>query len=263
MAAISDPLSTPTRIALAGDWHMNESWPARAVHHAHEQGADRIVHVGDFGYLFYPRFLRPLNRALEDTDTDLLFIDGNHDDHRYLKRLPTWKNGLKQVAPRIWYVPRGTRWEWDGIRFLALGGAHSVDRIRRLRDGDAWWPEERITAEQAAAAIAGGPADVMVTHDCPAGVDIPNLADNADWFPYQEIATAEEHRRLLRTVVDAVRPASLWHGHYHRFYSQRVDFGWPMQVVGLDMDASTMAGNVFTVDLDQLRPAAVNAGAGR
>jgi hypothetical protein len=194
---------------------------------------------------------------------DLLFIDGNHDDHRFLAKLPTWKNGLKQVAARIWYVPRGTRWEWDGIRFLGLGGAHSVDRTRRRRDGDAWWPEERITPEQAANVIAAGTADVMVTHDCPFGVNIPNLEDGAWQWPQYELAAGDEHRRLLRTVVDEVRPASLWHGHYHRFYSQRVDFGWPMQVVGLDMDASTMTGNVFTVDLDQLRPAAVNARAGQ
>lgn len=259
MAPASDPLSTPERIAFAGDWHMAEHWPARAVHHAKERGAGRILHAGDFGYLFYPRFLRPLSRALEEAGLDLLFVDGNHDNHRYLAKLPTWPNGLKEVAPNIWYVPRGTRWVWDGIRFLGLGGAHSVDRIQRLRTGDAWWPEETITDEQAAAAAAGGGADVMLTHDCPSGVPIPGLDSGASWWPVHEIAAADTHRRQLRTVVDAVRPTTLWHGHYHRFYSEQVNFGWPMTVIGLGANGDAMTDNIHVIDLAALRPAAVNS----
>lgn len=247
-----DALSVPTRIAFAGDWHGNDQWARRAICFAKDQGADKVIHLGDFGYLFYERYLHTLSRTLEETGLQLLFIDGNHDDHRFLARQRQRPNGLRDVAPRVWYLPRGMRWEWAGISFLALGGAHSVDSTMRRRAGGAWWPEERITITQAAAAIDGGHADVMLTHDCPGGVDIPGLSD--DW-PAFEIERANEHRDLLRAVVEAVRPDWLWHGHYHVFHAQRVDLGWPLDVVGLDCDGTGMERNMAIIDLEMLRPA--------
>jgi hypothetical protein len=122
-----------------------------------------------------------------------------------------------------------------------------------------WWAEEAITDEQAARAVAGGPADVLIAHDCPAGVLIPGIDDRTlseAPFPAFELLRAGEHRQVLRRVVDAVRPAQIWHGHYHRAYTAVADLGYgDVQVVGLDCDGSTLHGNVRAIDLDELRPA--------
>ena len=39
----------PQRIMVAGDWHGNETYALEALKHAHEAGAEVIIHVGDFG----------------------------------------------------------------------------------------------------------------------------------------------------------------------------------------------------------------------
>ena len=64
---------------------------------------------------------------------------------------------------------------------------------------------------------------------------------------------ANAHRARLRTVVDAVRPKALWHGHFHRRYSAEADLGYgPVAVHGLDCDGSTMDTNVAVVALDEI-----------
>lgn len=249
-----DPLATPARIAFAGDWHANTAWAVAAVEHATERGAEVIVHLGDFGYDFRAEFVGGVDRALRKAGVPLLFVDGNHEDFPTLLRYPVHGNGLRRLTDHLWHLPRGLRWQWSGVRLMALGGAHSVDRLWRTA-GVSWWREETITAGEAARATAGGPVDVLVCHDCPAGVDIPGLAESAHLWPPEELALADEHRTLLRSVVDAVRPSEIWHGHYHRRYRAAADLGHgPVLVQGLDCDGTNIEDNVVLVDLAELPP---------
>jgi predicted phosphodiesterase len=244
------PLATPRRIAFAGDWHENADWAEQAIAYAKHHDADVIVHLGDFGYNFGRSFLRRVSTELAHARIPLLFVDGNHENFDRLHRYPISVSGLRQVTGGVYHLPRGFRWQWAGVRFLALGGAHSVDRPYRV-PGVSWWKDETLTDEQVAEAIAGGPADILVSHDCPTGVDIPGL--RPDLFPPLEILRAEEHRAVLRRVVDAVRPQWIWHGHYHQNYGRFVDFGYgPMTVVGLDCDGSSVEANVQVVELANL-----------
>lgn len=216
----------PEKVVLAGDWHGNTRWAWNVVAAAAEALKDEpekhIIQLGDFGY--WPRdpagmhFLEELQAAAEDADLWVRFIDGNHEDH---PMLPACGGSLPVLGPasRISYVPRGTRWRWHDRMWLALGGAVSIDRTER-KEGVSWFPEEAITQEQARAAMAGGLADVMLTHDCPANVELylPQLPKA--WLGQQR--PAQEHRQLLQAVTDAVLPSHLFHGHYHMAYSKRV-----------------------------------------
>lgn len=247
-----DPLAEPARIAFAGDWHAQTPWAVHAIEHAAQRGADVVVHLGDFGYRFRPAYLRALNAMCAGHKLPLLFVEGNHEDHRWLARRPVGEDGLRHLTGWIWHVPRGFRWTWGGVRFLGLGGAHSVDGMWRRQIGELWQREETVTVEQAEQVAAGGPADVMVMHDCPAGVDIPGLLPPGT-FPEIEIMRADEHRTLLRGVVDQVQPRAIWHGHYHSRYTATPDLGYgPVQVTGLDCDGTTLAANVEVVDLADL-----------
>jgi len=251
-SAPTDPLATPSRVAFAGDWHANTRWGIAAIQYAAEHGADVIVQLGDFGYEFRAAFLDGLERALHRTGLRLLFVDGNHEDFPTLLRYPVRGNGLRQLTDRVWHLPRGFRWRWGGLRWLAIGGAHSVDRPWR-EPGVSWWREETVTDADIQRAVAGGQADVMVSHDCPAGVPIPGLAESAHLWPAEELAASDVHRSRLRTVVEAVRPRSLWHGHFHRRYSTVTDLGYgPVVAHGLDCDGSTLDGNVAVVALDEI-----------
>ena len=107
---------------------------------------------------------------LDLVGANLWFIDGNHEDFSLLAELASRAVAGARVAvrPNIFHLPRGHRWQWHGRTWLACGGGVSLDKAARAEGSD-WWPQEEITAQEAAM-IAGGPADVMVCHDCPSGV---------------------------------------------------------------------------------------------
>lgn len=250
----TDPLAEPQRIAFAGDWHQNTDYAEHAIAHAREQDANVVLHLGDFGYNFTRPFLDGVTQALRAVGLSLLFVDGNHENFTRLYRYPVGPDGLRQLTDRIRHLPRGFRWQWAGVRFLALGGAHSVDRPYR-QAGVSWWKEEAISDADVARVAEGGLADVLVSHDCPAGVVIPGIDDRTSPppFPPLEIIRANEHRQILRSAIDPVRPSTVWHGHYHVSYDATTDLGWgPVVVHGLDCDGGPLDENVRVVDVTSL-----------
>jgi hypothetical protein len=173
-----------------------------------------------------------------------------------LARQPLDGQGLRRLSDWVWHLPRGTRWTWHGLRFVALGGAHSVDGIWRRQQNLLWQREERITPADVARTVAGGPADVLVAHDCPTGIAIPGIdvgREQPPPFPEIELLRAGEHRQILREVVNQIRPRVIWHGHYHVAYEGYVDLGYgPVIAAGLNCDGTTPAENMCIVDLAAL-----------
>lgn len=234
------------KIAYAGDWHANREWAVRAIEYAREQGAEIIVHLGDYGYNFTPGFRNDVELALSQAHMDLWFVDGNHENFTRLYSQPKMANGRRRISEHVYHLPRGHRWEWNGVKFLAVGGAYSVDR-RWRQHGVSWWSEEVVTDQEVELACKGGPVDVLISHDVPSGFEIPGLSSGV--WPPLEILRAEEHRTQLRKIVDSVKPREVWHGHYHVRYDKEVDFGYgKVEVHGLDMDATSLEDNVIILE---------------
>jgi predicted phosphodiesterase len=251
---VTDPLTAPARVALVGDWHANSRWATTAIQHAADQGAQVILHTGDYGYTYPDRFVQTVERELARHHMWLLFVDGNHDHHPWLAARPRTVGGLGRVSAHVWHLPRGSRWTWSGVRFLACGGAYSVDRPYRV-PGVSWWKEETISAVDVARCADGGGVDVLISHDAPSGYTIPGVDDRnpPSWFDPTEIMRGQEHRQVLRRVVDATQPAVVFHGHYHTYYEAHPDLGHgPVHIVGLDCDGTSLGANVLAVDLDAL-----------
>lgn len=237
----------PGRILVAGDWHGNTDWATHVIGQAEDRLAGEtgtvkvILHLGDFG--IWPgaageEYLREVRQALVDADALLMFVDGNHEDFSQLAR---WHGGFhpdrgtKWGWPRLFWLRRGHRWEWHGRTWLALGGGVSLDRAIRT-EGVNWWPEEEISDEQEREVVAAGPADVMVTHDCPSGV-MHTFPPPPSFWDLKDLARNDAHRERLQRIVDAVQPSHLLHGHLHRSYQRTCDFGYgPVEVTGLDYD---------------------------
>lgn len=217
-----DPLADPGVVTLAGDWHGNLRFARDVIEAAQPGPSGRrvVLQLGDFGV--WPgdegaAFLNGIAECLARIDGILLFVDGNHEDHPQLSAFPLRPDGLRVLRPRLYHLPRAYRWQWHGRRWLALGGAHSIDRHTRTEGVD-WWPGETLTKEDLDAAVSGGPVDYMVAHDCPAGVFIKGIRDPQVGQPkqlFEELVIEAEYRRELRDVVNAVRPEWYLHGHYH------------------------------------------------
>ena len=245
--------SEPDRVIVAGDWHGNTNRAGGVISSAGTREIPVVIQLGDFGF-WVPgsntdAYLDTVEKVCSRFGVTLLWVDGNHEDHLTLNTLPLNDFGVRPIREHIFHLPRGFRWIWHGRTWMALGGAHSVDKHLRS-PGRSWWPEEYLSDADLQRAISGGPVDMIVAHDCPDRVDIPGLAP-AGFFPAAQIADSEAHRYLVGTVVDATTPGVLFHGHYHRRYNavRSLPGGGQTAIIGLGDDGCMPKDNVLLLDL--------------
>ena len=227
-------------IAIVGDWHGNLPFAEKVIRTATMHGATRILHVGDFGVWYPYTFPKYVSDLAGMYGAEVYFIDGNHEDHVYLQSKNPDPIGFVQLAEHVHYITRGTIWEWEGLSFLGLGGAVSVDKSWR-KEGISWFPQEVINDQDVMRATRIPRVDVMITHDCPDGVDIPGISDNPYGFPQEDLDASEEHRKILGSVVDSVKPSLLYHGHFHTRYSA---MRGETRITGLGDDRGSVSDNV-------------------
>jgi len=260
----------PNHVVLAGDWHGNTGWACHVVERAAELLAEEqhkiILHAGDFGV--WPgqagrSYLDEVARVLWLHRIKLLFVDGNHEWHPELIQLQGEAMPLNNfrllpidscstTRARIFWIPRGFRWNWHGKTWMGLGGAVSVDAAVRV-EGKSYWREETYTAEQLEHAVRPGPVDAMLTHDSPSAVKMSFGQPPSFWDP-MDLARSDAHREQLQDVVDVVQPEVLIHGHYHRPVRQVIK-PYGTQVIGLDMDGEP--GNYTLLDTRTLKEVSV------
>jgi hypothetical protein len=157
--------------------------------------------------------------------------------------LPTpTAEGFIQIRPRLFYIPRGTSWTWDGVKFLVVGGAMSIDKGVR-RPGMSWWQEEAISDEHVAKAQEAGKVDVMLTHDTPSAIDMWQAHIIAGYYSFKILPHLMDSRWQLQKVWEVARPAWLFHGHYHINYAMNhVDpGGFTTRVMGLAQEGTEQA----------------------
>ena len=241
-----------------GDTHGNMSWVCNyIIPYAQAQGCSHIVQVGDFGFVWpdndYPRNLDKLQRILDRHDVTMVFLPGNHEDHRKLATIEEISErnevGHFVMRPRLHYTGRVAAWTWDDVRFAAVGGAVSVDRAWRQEEvkrgrKQVWWYQETLTRDEFEQAKALGPVDVLFSHDAP--IDFPS-----HWLkPDLESAM---NRGAMTDVGRALRPRRWFHGHYHTnlTYPFHHDDGtcW---VSCLDMDGTTRDSATTILDLENI-----------
>lgn len=217
------------KIAFAGCWHAQTSAAMRSIAYLHAQGVKTIVHTGDFLYTdpVAQRFLHVVNRELASRDMDLVLVRGNHDNPGILaKATKNTPSGLDHpfsvLKERIFFAPDGTTWEWEGVRFAALGGARSVDWSAR-KPGKEWWIEES-TDLAAIEHLKTQEFDILVTHDVPAGIPL-HFVDRNDTPSWWDIEGAEAHRIPLGQVVQSARPDYVISGHMHAYQEEVIDSG--------------------------------------
>jgi len=109
-----------------------------------------------------------------------------------------------------------------------------------------------LTEADVAPALTGGAVDVVASHDAPDRVSVPNIGRQLGW-PTDVTVDADNHRRLLLTVCEELRPRQLWHGHYHCRYDDqlyvgtlntRPDWDGVCYVHGLDCDDTSPDANL-------------------
>ncbi|WP_136042444.1 MULTISPECIES: metallophosphoesterase family protein [unclassified Microbacterium] len=244
---------TDRRVAVCGDWHGNIGWArmlARALP-ALAPDITTLLHLGDW---WMPPGL--VDEAFAETAVDRIYVTlGNHEPWNEITPLLDKHPGKAvRISTLIWLLPRPAHLTIGGRSVLSLGGASSVDRESR-QEGLTWWPDEAITEDHVAAAIAGGPADLMLTHESPAKTPVRAVREilrmNPHWFTKSALEASAASRARVSEVWDAVHPELLAHGHMHVAGGGKTEDG--RRVASLGREGQEW--NLGILDMETLRMA--------
>jgi predicted phosphodiesterase len=160
-----------------------------------------VIHLGDFG-IYTPHLKQYFKKSKKSFRRPLYVIDGNHEDFKHLHKL------VRIYKDKFTYLPRATTHTIDGYRFLALGGAAYMDSMITEKGAV-------ITNQQINDCLSFAPdeADIIITHDCPSGIGVPNTPGMGHFgepgFPRSDELAAHFKPRL-------------WlFGHHHKWYCAR------------------------------------------
>lgn len=239
------------RVAVVGDIHGNFRWldiVARATQ-ALAPDVTTMLQLGDWA-------MDPdtTDEALDGTGIERIYVTlGNHEPwDQITPLLDSHPDAAIRVSKITWLLPRLAHMAIGGRRVLSLGGATSVDRAWRV-EGSSWWRDEEITGDSVSRAIAGGPADLMLTHESPARTPVRAVREilrtNPFGFPEDARAASATSRARVTEVWDAVRPELLIHGHMHMPGGGATEDG--RRVASLGQDGQQ--GNLGFLDTQTLR----------
>ena len=130
-------------------------------------------------------------------------MEGNHEDHADLANLTA------RYADVVTYQPRGSVINMSPWRGLCLGGARYMDAGTTPRGSE-------ITPADIKACLRHprGSVDVLLTHDCPAHVGVPQTAGLEHYGPTGVPEMLE--------LAEFFRPRWWFFGHHHRWFDHVV-----------------------------------------
>lgn len=178
---------------------------------------DYLIVCGDFG-LVWDFGAEELwwRDWLEARPWTTLFVDGNHENHEALAKMPVerWHGGLvHRISDSVLHLMRGQLFDLDGSTVFTMGGAASVDKEFRV-PGESWWPQELPSEAELASAESVLDAcdwrvDYVITHECATSV-LPALYEGGTIMQGPDALTewfeVLEHKLLFKA----------WYfGHHH------------------------------------------------
>lgn len=250
------------KVLFAGDIHGDTVHLMKLARIAKRNGVEKIVQVGDFGFLFDPKNpkLTAASNALKQNapGCSLWFVCGNHENYSMLEALGAFEDNDQptMLSENIVHLPRGYGWEWDGVTFGSLGGAKSTDI-----EPDSFcyppWPgrtygvdvftQETITNSQRDRCISLGSVDVLVTHDAPEPMSL-ELLKYVRRFKLDREADVESkvNRLQVSKAIDALNPSLHVHGHMHFNYRSLLN-----DTIVAGLDRNKRSGSYFVLDLSE------------
>lgn len=114
---------------------------------------DVLIILGDAGINYYCDFSdNELKNRLTKLPITLLCIHGNHEERPYLLGYDEmkWRDGIvyyEEQYPNLLFAKDGEIYDFDGKKAIAIGGAYSIDKYYRIRNGLQWFESELPTEE--------------------------------------------------------------------------------------------------------------------
>lgn len=176
-----------------------------------------IIQVGDFGRGFRDdedHLLNQLSDRLKERNCHLYIIRGNHDNPEFFK-------GKKEHNySNVILLKDYTILEIEGLNFLFVGGAISIDRKQRTL-GSSYWKKEIFNLDIKKLEFIKN-LDIVVTHTTPSfayptlwSEIVYNFADR-DPGLYQELPNERKMLDEMHNILIKNNKIKKWYyGHFH------------------------------------------------
>lgn len=138
---------------------------------------DVVVILGDVGANYYGNQKDELTKyVLNSLKVKVFCIHGNHEQRPANiegYELQDWNGGkvwVQKEYPNVLFAKDGEIFTINGLRYLVIGGAYSVDKYYRQSRGYGWWEDEQPSEEIKAYVeqqIRTKDFDVILSHTCP------------------------------------------------------------------------------------------------
>lgn len=214
-------------IYFTGDTHGGYRSIIKFANRFHLLRTDVIVILGDAGYNYYGGERDAEAKLhLSHVKPTILCIHGNHEIRP--ANIPSyktkeWNGGIvwyEEEYPNLLFAKDGELYALNGLNYLAIGGAYSVDKHLRIRRGAGWWEDEqpsdetkRYVEEQ----IRAHKVDVILSHTCPRKY-IPTEV----FLPMVDQSTVDNSTEIwLDQIEESVNYKAWFCGHWHT--DKRID----------------------------------------
>ncbi len=188
---------------------------------------DIIVILGDVGVNFHEDERDDaVKHILSKLKPTIFCIHGNHEIRPW--NIPGYKqkewNGGKvwyqEEYPSLLFAVDGEIFNINGVRYLVIGGAYSVDKFYRLQRGGGWWPDEQPSQEIQAYVekqIAEKEFDVVLSHTCPFRYEPTEM-----FLPMVDQSSVDDStERWLDEIEKKIQYKAWYCGHWHT--EKRID----------------------------------------
>ena len=197
-------------VYLTGDIHGNVRDALWLIQKHQLTPSDILVLLGDVGLNYYGNEQGDKKRKqlLDSAGIPILCIHGNHEERPFNIQSYgkiTWHGGtvyVEEKFPNLLFAKDGEVYDLEGHSAIVVGGAYSVDKFYRLRNGMNWFPDEQPSAEiklqvEQQLSKHNWKMEIVLSHTCPQkyvpteafmpGLD-QSLVDHSteEWLDYLE-----------------------------------------------------------------------------
>ena len=214
-------------VYFTGDIHGRELGVVRYSKKFGLTDSDTIVLLGDVAanYFHDERDLIMKSR-LNSVEPTILCVHGNHENRP--SNIPSyktkiWNGGLvwyEEEYPNILFAKDGDIYTLEGLSYLVIGGAYSVDKHFRISRGFRWWEDEQpddTIKEYVEKQISEKHFDVVLSHTCPS-----KYVPKEMYIPHIHQESVDNSTELwLDEIEDSIDYIAWFCGHWH--VGKRID----------------------------------------
>lgn len=231
---------SPPKYFITGDKHRNFQHIKNFCRDMNTRRKDVIIILGDSGFNYYEDERdNKLKSEISNLNITLFCIHGNKENRPQnvgtygIRSFCGGKVYYEPKYPNIYFAIDGEIYNFEGKKYMVVGGAHSVDKMRCLEQHKPFWEDEmpdettKAKVEQKLSA-EGNKIYGMMTHTCPIeylptemfvstrqNADIkrkPKKSKSKNFFKPDIDRSTEEWLSKLEKQLDY----KVWYcGHYH------------------------------------------------